>query len=72
MDKTVLQQQEAIRRSGRTNMLDVSAVQRIAYEAGFHELVTWIEQHSHTEYVDMASQASQQFRGEDLDVDVPN
>ena len=32
-----------IRDSGRVNMLDVPAVQRMAFEMGFYELVCFIE-----------------------------
>jgi len=39
----VFQQLEAVRRSGKTNMYDVSKVQRIAYESDYHELVCFIE-----------------------------
>jgi hypothetical protein len=33
----------AVRATGRSNMFDVTAVQRIAFEMGFHELVDFIE-----------------------------
>lgn len=33
----------SIRDSGRTNMLDARAVQRIAHELGYHNLVIFIE-----------------------------
>ena len=39
----VLEQVLAVRATGRTNMLDAVAVQRIAYEMGFYELVCFIE-----------------------------
>jgi len=39
----VMQQLEAVRRSGKTNMYDVSKVQRIAYESDYHELVCFVE-----------------------------
>ncbi len=39
----VLEQVLAVRATGRTNMLDVTAVQRIAYEMDFYELVCFIE-----------------------------
>jgi len=65
MNDTVLQQQEAVRRSGRTNMLDVTTVTLIAVDAGFDELVVWIEDHSHSEYVAMASRAAEQFDASD-------
>ena len=39
----VLEGLEAVMQSGRTNMLDVSAVQLIAYQLGYHGTVLWIE-----------------------------
>lgn len=39
----------AIRASGRTNMFDIKAVQRLAYKAHFYELVCYIDEHK-TEY----------------------
>jgi hypothetical protein len=39
----VLEGLEAVRQSGRTNMLEVSAVQLIAYQLGYHGTVLWIE-----------------------------
>lgn len=35
----------AVRDTGLTNMFDVTAVQRIAYEMDMYELVTWIDDH---------------------------
>lgn len=60
-DKDVLRQQEAVRRSGKTNMLDYSTVQRIAYESDFHALVTFIEQASNEEYIEMAEKAAEWY-----------
>ena len=34
-----------IRNSGATNMFDTNTVQRLAYDAGEYELVTYIEEH---------------------------
>lgn len=34
-----------VRESGRTNMFDLTMVQRIAFEDNFHELVIFIEDH---------------------------
>ncbi len=45
MTDTIREQILAIRDSGRTNMFDVNAVQRIAYESGYYELVCYIEEH---------------------------
>jgi len=33
-----------IRASGKTNMFDVPAVQRLAFESGYYELVNFIEE----------------------------
>ena len=33
-----------VRSSGRTNMFDTNAVQRIAFENGFYELVNFMEE----------------------------
>lgn len=35
----------AIRASGKTNMFDIPTVQRLAYDEGFYELVTYLEEH---------------------------
>ena len=40
---TVIEQIMAIRDEGRTNMLDTNAVQRLAFEQDFYELVDFIE-----------------------------
>jgi len=45
MTDTIREQILAIRDSGRTNMLDTNAVQHIAYESGYYELVRYIEEH---------------------------
>ena len=45
MTDTIREQILAIRDSGRTNMLDTNAVQRIAYESGYYELVCYIEEY---------------------------
>ena len=39
----VMEQLMAVRAEGKVNMLDVHAVQRIAFEKGFYELVDFIE-----------------------------
>jgi hypothetical protein len=44
MDDKVLEQLLAVRTSGKTNMFDAAAVQRIAFENGFYELVNFIEE----------------------------
>ncbi len=45
MDSKVKEQILAIRKTGLTNMFDTLAVQRIAYEKSFFELVIFIEEH---------------------------
>lgn len=45
IDKTSLEQLLEIRSTGLTNMFDFHAVQRLAYEMGSYELVTWMEEH---------------------------
>ncbi len=44
MTQLVFDQILHIRDSGRTNMLDINAVQRIAFDEGFYELVCYIEE----------------------------
>ncbi len=44
MNETVKEQILAVRETGLTNMFDLRAVQRIAYEMDFFELVTFIEE----------------------------
>ncbi len=44
MTEKVREQVLKIRDSGIVNMLAVNAVQRIAYERGFYELVNYIEE----------------------------
>lgn len=63
----IMAQQEAIRRSGMTNMFDRNTVQRIAHECDFHELVVFIEESDGGEYTDMAEKAVAYFDdGDDL------
>lgn len=50
MDEAIRNQIFEIRDSGLTNMFDTKAVQRIAYERDFYELVLFIEEHK-KEYV---------------------
>ena len=45
MNETVFSQIMDISDSGRVNMFDVPAVQRIAFEMGFYELVCFIEEY---------------------------
>lgn len=44
MNETVKEQILAVRETGLTNMFDLNAVQRIAYDMDFFELVTFIEE----------------------------
>lgn len=58
MTGTIKNQIEAIRRSGKTNMLDINMVQWIANRENYFELVIYLEEHR-KEYVDYL------FTGED-------
>ena len=44
MNETIFTQIMDIRDSGRVNMFDIPAVQRMAFEMGFYELVCFIEE----------------------------
>ena len=50
MTETIKDQTLAIRDTGLTNMFDVNAVQRLAYERDFYELVVYLEE-NRKEYV---------------------
>jgi hypothetical protein len=50
MTEKIKEQILAIRDTGLTNMFDITAVQRLAYEREFYELVMFIEEHR-KEYV---------------------
>ena len=43
MDNKIYKQILAVQATGKTNMLDTKAVQRLAYEMDFYELVNFIE-----------------------------
>lgn len=45
MSSAIKDQILAVRGTGLTNMFDVAAVQRIAYDMDFYDLVCWIEDH---------------------------
>lgn len=45
MTEKIRQQILAVRDTGLTNMFDIHAVQRIAYDMEFYELVTYLEEH---------------------------
>lgn len=49
MTDLIREQILAIRATGLTNMFDVNTVQRIAFDMGFYELVTYLED-ERTEY----------------------
>ena len=44
MTDTIREQILAIRATGLTNMFEVNAVQRLAFERGFYELVCYIDE----------------------------
>ena len=44
MDEKIFDQVMAVRDSGKSNMLDTTAVQRIAFDSGYYELVNFIEE----------------------------
>lgn len=44
MNETIFSQIMDIRNSGRVNMFDIPAVQRMAFEMGFYELICFIEE----------------------------
>lgn len=44
MNEKIREQLMAVRSSGKTNMFDTNAVQRIAFDSGFYELVNFIEE----------------------------
>ena len=50
MNEKIREQILAVRDTGLTNMFDVKAVQKIAYDMDFYELVVFIEEHK-KEYV---------------------
>ena len=50
MDDKIKEQILAVRDTALTNMFDTNAVQRIAYERDFYELVVFIKEHK-DEYV---------------------
>jgi len=63
----IMRQYEAVRRSGKTNMLDSVTVQRIAHESEFYGLVTFIEDADNSEYMEMAQRASEKYRDRNID-----
>lgn len=44
MNETILKQLTSIRDTGAVNMFDYPAVQRLAFNQGFYELVNYIEE----------------------------
>jgi len=49
MDRKVLHQYEAIRRSGKVNMLDQSGVRLIVMEHGFNEMLEYMGEQGYSE-----------------------
>lgn len=49
MTATIFKQLMAIRATGETNMFDIPMVERLAFDQGFYELVTYIKE-SHGRY----------------------
>ena len=45
MNEKIREQIMKVRAGGKSNMLDINAVQRIAFDSGFYELVNFIEEH---------------------------
>ena len=43
MEAKIREQILAVRETGKTNMFDINAVQRIAFEMDMYELVNWLE-----------------------------
>jgi hypothetical protein len=66
-DYTTMRQYEAVRRSGKTNMLETGTVQRIAYESEFHNLVCFIEEADNEQYMEMAQRAAEKFRDRNIE-----
>ncbi|WP_288934373.1 DUF5049 domain-containing protein [uncultured Acidaminococcus sp.] len=44
MDKKIKEQILSVRSSGRSNMIDIKTVQRIAYELNYFEMVNFLEE----------------------------
>jgi len=61
-DDEVMQQQEAIRKSGMTNMFNIQRVKKIAQEMGSDELVEFIDNNDSDAYMDMAEKAAERYR----------
>lgn len=57
--ETVMKQQETIRQSGETNMMDMKCVLKIAERSGFDELVEFLERCTPKQYVEMAANATE-------------
>jgi len=45
MTNLIMQQILDVRATGKTNMFDIPAVQRIAFDLGYYELVDWLVDH---------------------------
>lgn len=58
--ETVREQYELVRRSGRVNMMNRTAVREVARGRGFTELVDYIDESSMVEYLETGRQAGRQ------------
>lgn len=70
----VLKQYEAIRRSGKTNMLDIERVKLIAHKCDFHALLGYAARITVlNHWKEMGSEAAERYRDADLgdEYDVP-
>lgn len=61
-NEQVLQQQEAIRESGMTNMFNIRNVKEIAEEMGADELVEFIDNNDADAYMEMAQKSAEKYR----------
>jgi hypothetical protein len=72
IDDATLEELEAIRRSGKTNMLDREVVGNIATEVGFHNLAAFVDAVGMATYTDALRMAPQKFGNEDINKSVPD
>ena len=61
-NEKVLQQQEAVRESGMTNMFNMQKVKDIAEQMGCDELAEFIDNNDSDAYVDMARESAKKYR----------
>jgi len=50
MTEKVAKQIEEVRKTGKTNMFDIAAVQHIAFEMGLHDLVLYLANEDRGKY----------------------